>query len=230
MIIGGIQKTSLIDFPAKISCVVFTGGCNFACPYCHNAELVNPPFKTISQDEVFAFLNTRLSLLDGVVITGGEPTLQSDLLQFCEKIKTLGFPIKLDTNGSHPQVIRSLIERGCLDYIAMDIKTLPEKYGDHIAPKLDAGTILESIHLILNANISHEFRTTCLKPFVDADIILQVARIISGADLFVLQKAHIDNSVLHPDFFQNRDWKFAISELSSFQKIAQPFVKKTIVR
>ncbi len=230
MIIGGIQKSSLIDFPTKISCVLFTAGCNFDCPYCHNPELVKPPFTTMNPEEIFAFLNKRKSLLDGVVITGGEPTLQKNLLGFCEKIKALGFPIKLDTNGSHPQVIQSLIDNQLLDYIAMDIKTLPEKYSLYIAQNINPDSIFKSMHIIRHSKIPHEFRTTCVKPFLDADIIYKIAQGIDGADLFVLQKADIQNSILHPEFFQNHDWKFKNKEIESFQKIAAPFVKKTMIR
>ncbi|MBC2716795.1 MAG: anaerobic ribonucleoside-triphosphate reductase activating protein [Desulfobacteraceae bacterium] len=230
MIIGGIQKNSLIDFPSKISCVIFTAGCNFDCPYCHNPELVNPPFTTINPEEIFAFLKKRKFLLDGVVITGGEPTLQQNLPDFCDQIKTLGFPIKMDTNGSRPEVIHSLIKKNLIDYIAMDIKTLPEKYSPHIAQNIHPDAILESIHSIKNSKIPHEFRTTCVKPFVDADIIFKITRIIEGADLFVLQKANICNSILHPEFFQNYDWKFVVEDITSFQKIASPFVKKTMIR
>jgi len=230
MILGGIQKNSLIDFPSKISCVIFTAGCNFDCPYCHNPELVNPPFTTIDPEDIFAFLKKRKFLLDGVVITGGEPTLQKDLFAFCKKIKSLGFPIKLDTNGSHPKIIQPLIKNKLIDYIAMDFKTLPEQYSPHIVRKIHPETILESIHLIKDSKIPHEFRTTCVKPFVDAEIIEKIAQIINGADLFVLQNANISNSILHPDFFQNYDWKFKKEELTSFQKIALPFVKKTMIR
>ena len=230
MIIGGIQKSSLIDFPSKISCVIFTAGCNFDCPYCHNPELVNPPFTTINPEEIFAFLNTRKSLLDGVVLTGGEPTLQKNLTDFCEQIKSLGFPIKMDTNGSRPDVIQSLIKSKLVDFIAMDIKTLPEKYSPYIAKNITPDVILKSIHTIKNSGIPHEFRTTCVKPFVDADIISEISNIIDGADLLVLQKANISNSILHPKFFQNFNWKFDPEEIASFQKIASPFVKKLIIR
>ena len=230
MILGGIQKNSLIDFPSKISCVIFTAGCNFDCPYCHNPDLVNPPFTTIHPEEIFTFLNKRKSLLDGVVITGGEPTLQKDLLAFCDQIKALGYPIKMDTNGSRPEVIQALIKSQLVDYIAMDVKTLPENYSPHITKKIGPGAILESINLIKNSKIPHEFRTTCLKPFVDAKIIAAISEIIDEADLFVLQNANISDSVLQPDFFRNISWKFEKEEITSFQKIALPFVKKTMIR
>jgi len=230
MIIGGIQKHSLIDYSSKISCVIFTAGCNFDCPYCHNPELVNPPFTTIDQADIFAFLDKRKYLLDGVVITGGEPTLQKDLSAFCKKIKTMGFPIKIDTNGSHPRIIQSLIENKSVDYIAMDIKTHPSQYSPHITQKIAPKSIFESIDLIRNSQIPHEFRTTCVKPFINPDIIKKISRLIEGADLFVLQQAKINNPVLHPDFFTNQKWQFKTEEIKSFQTIAAPFVKNTLMR
>lgn len=230
MIIGGIQKNSLIDFPAKICCVIFTAGCNFDCPYCHNPELVKPPYTPINPEEIFAFLNKRKSLLDGVAITGGEPTLQKDLPEFCEQIKSIGFPIKIDTNGSRPKVIEFLLRNRLIDYIAMDVKTLPENYSPHIAQNMPPADILQSIQLIKNSDIPHEFRTTCVKPFVNADIIYEIARIIKDADLFVLQKANIQNTVLHPDFFENQDSTFSADEIESFKKIVMPYVKKAMIR
>jgi len=230
MIIGGIQKNSLIDFPAKICCVIFTAGCNFDCPYCHNPELVKPPYTTITSEDIFAFLNKRKYLLDGVAITGGEPTLQKDLPGFCAQIKSLGFPIKIDTNGSRPKVMEFLIKNRLIDYIAMDIKTLPENYSPHIAKNIPPTDILHSIDLIKNSHISHEFRTTCVKPFVSADIIYEIARLIKDADLFVLQKANIQNTVLHPDFFEYQDRQFSADEIESFKKNVTPYVKKAMIR
>ncbi|MCD6585589.1 MAG: anaerobic ribonucleoside-triphosphate reductase activating protein [Desulfobacteraceae bacterium] len=230
MIIGGIQKNSLIDFPAKISCVIFTAGCNFDCPYCHNPELVDPPFTTINPEEIFAFLNKRKSLLDGVVITGGEPTLQKNLFDFCTQIKSMGFPIKLDTNGSHPDTVQNLIKNHLIDYIAMDVKTIPEKYIPLLAKNTKAETIRESILIIINSGIPHEFRTTCLKPFIDNDIIYEISRIIKGADLYVLQKGNLENTILHPEFFQNREWQVNATEMENFQKTASVFIKNTIIR
>ena len=230
MIIGGIQKTSLIDFPDKISCVIFTAGCNFTCPYCHNPELVSPPFSTIEPEEIFTFLKKRISLLDGVVITGGEPTLHNDLPEFCDAIKSMGFAVKLDTNGSRPHMLYSLINKCQVDYLAMDLKTRPEKYPNHLAPGLLPEAILQSMALIRDSGIPHEFRTTCTKPFVDAPDIREMAALIRGADLFVLQRAQISDAVLSPEFFENLDWQYSMSELENFQAVAAPFVKNALIR
>lgn len=229
MIIGGIQKTSLIDFPSTISCVLFTAGCNFHCPYCHNPELVVPPFETLDLESIFDFLIRRQSLLDGVVITGGEPTLHPDIEAFCNRIKDLGFSIKLDTNGSRPESIRSLINSGCIDYIAMDVKTQPENYSPHIA-HISPEALYQSIQLIKNSGIRHEFRTTCAPPFVDAEIILNIARIIEGADLFVLQAASIDQKVLNPGFFIPHDQPFKRAGMEHFQQTAAPYLKNIQIR
>lgn len=230
MIIGGIQKNSLIDFPAKICCVIFTAGCNFECPYCHNPELIRPPFTTINPEEIFVFLDKRKSLLDGVAITGGEPTLQKDLPDFCTRIKTFGYPIKIDTNGSRPKAIAFLIKNKLVDYIAMDIKSLPENYSPHIAKKVDPADILKSIHIIKTSGIPHEFRTTCVKPFVNADIIHKIAQLIDGANLFVLQKVSFQNTILYPVFFEDTDNQFSTEEIDSFQKSISPYVNETMIR
>lgn len=230
MIIGGIQKNSLIDYPSKISCVLFTSGCNFRCPYCHNPDLVRPPFQSTPMETIFAFLERRKSLLDGVVITGGEPTLHDDLSEFCSRIKSLGYCVKLDTNGSRPSVIRALIKKKQIDYIAMDVKTLPDHYVPHIVQTIDPQAITESISLILNSGLAHEFRTTCVQPFVNGPVIEKISHILRGANLLAFQQAKISDKVLNPVFFREKDWKIATDTLKSFQAIAAPFVKKTIIR
>lgn len=230
MIFGGIQKTSLIDFPSKISCVLFTAGCNFHCPYCHNPELVRPPFAPLSLDEIFDFLKKRAGLLDGVVITGGEPTLHADLPDFCDQIKAMGFLIKLDSNGSHPKILRTLIQSRRVDYIAMDIKTVPENYAPHLTSRIPPEDLYESIDLIKRSGLAHEFRTTCVSPFVNLDIIEKIARIAQGADRFVLQQGVITPSVLNPEFFENPDFSHSSPDLLRFQEILRPFVTKISIR
>ena len=233
MIIGGIQKNSLIDFPSKICCVLFTAGCNFDCPYCHNPELVKPPFTPVDLEEIFVFLDKRKSLLDGVAITGGEPTLQKDLPDFCTQIKSLGYPIKIDTNGSRPKVIENLIRNNLVDYIAMDIKTRPDNYAPYIARNIDPKDICDSVYLIKPSGFPHECRTTCANPFVTALIIDQIARLIEGADLHVLQKVNISDAILHPDFFATPDRidsKFSADEMTAFQKALLPYVKNSLIR
>ena len=204
MLIAGLQKTSLIDYPGKVSCVLFLVGCNFECPYCHNPELVNQQLchdPYLSEKAVCEFLRKRRSLLDGVVISGGEPTLQNDLILLCEKIKRIGFPLKLDTNGSRPKIIKRLIEEGLIDYIAMDIKTDPFRYSPVITKRCDPGRILSSIQLIMESNVSYEFRTTCVRPIVNEETVETIAKTIKGAKRYVLQRFST-RKVLDPDYFR----------------------------
>jgi pyruvate formate lyase activating enzyme len=231
MRIGGIQKNSLIDYPSKISCVIFTQGCNFDCPYCHNPELVTPSLKEkgLDNQEIFAFLKKRKNLLDGVVITGGEPTLQKDIASFCREVKALGYPVKLDTNGSRPNVVARLIDEALIDYIAMDVKTDPARYAPVICPRCDPQDIRSSIEIILKSGLPHEFRTTCVKTIVDAAAMAAMARIITGADLLALQKVQTQN-VLHPEFFAEKNRCYTDTEIEAFQAIAAPYVKSCIIR
>ncbi|MDE1920818.1 MAG: anaerobic ribonucleoside-triphosphate reductase activating protein [Candidatus Omnitrophica bacterium] len=189
MRIGGFQKFSLIDYPGKMAAIVFTQGCNFRCPYCHNRELVLPEeFKEpIPQEEVMGFLKRRRCQLEGVVITGGEPTEQADLVPFIGSVKELGYQVKLDTNGSRPQVIRETIQRRLVDYIAMDVKTSLEKYQKAIGVRFPAEIIKESIDLIKGSGIQHEFRTTVVQPFCDQEDVSKVSILVNGAQTYRLQ-------------------------------------------
>ena len=232
MVFGGIQKNSMIDFPGKLACVLFASGCNFDCPYCHNPQLVQgckDRCGELSQDEVDQFLDRRKHFLDGVVISGGEPTLQADLVSICRKIKAMGYPVKLDTNGSRPRVIRELLDEGLLDYIAMDIKTDPERYASLIKKYENAGAILESIEIIMGAGIDYEFRTTCVKPLIDADVIARIVRVIKGAERYALQQFEA-HTVLHPELFQGSYTGYACEDLAYFKTIAEPWVQTCLVR
>lgn len=162
MNIAGLQKLTLLDYPGKTACTVFTHGCNFRCPFCHNAPLVTyRPEEPISGDEFFTFLSRRQGILDGVCVTGGEPTLQKELIPFIERIKELGFLLKLDTNGARPDVLKEILARGLADYVAMDIKASPERYAEAVGlAGFDFSLIEESIRLLEQSGIPHEFRTT----------------------------------------------------------------------
>ncbi len=232
MLLGGLQKYSLIDFPGKISCVLFVSGCNFDCPYCHNPDLVRGKrlcFPPLDESVVYAFLERRKGLLDGVVISGGEPTLAEDLAPLCEKIKGMGYPVKLDTNGSRPRVIKHLINGDMVDYIAMDIKTAPSQYARFVKKDYDSNDICASIQIIMASSVPHEFRTTCVKPFVDRHIIEDVAKTISGANRYVLQRFN-NTRILHPEFFKEAEPGYGMNELMFFKSIAEPWVKECMVR
>lgn len=228
MIFGGLQKTSLIDYPEKLSCVLFFSGCNFECPYCHNPELARGiALEKWPEDEVFDFLEKRKNFLEGVVISGGEPCLHPDLIRICQTIQAIGYPIKLDTNGSCPDVLKNLIAKGLIDYVAMDIKTSPDNYPLYIQKEFDPGLILSSIDIIKESGLSHEFRTTCIRPLISEAILEKISYLIRGADLYVLQR-FVFSRVLNSDFFKENDYTINEDDLLRLQVIAQKCIKTRI--
>ena len=190
MKIGGFQKFSLIDYPGKISCIIFTQGCNFRCFYCHNPELVYPHlFGTpLAEEEIMDFLKRRKKQLEAIVISGGEPTIQEDLVPFLKRVKTLGYAIKLDTNGSNPLVIRELVRRKLVDYIAMDIKAPLKKYQDLVKVKVNLSRIKESIEIIENSSLEYEFRTTYIPSFLTSKDLLEILSLIKNKSRFTVQE------------------------------------------
>lgn len=229
---GGIQKNSLIDYPGKLSCVIFLSGCNFDCPYCHNPSLVRGSDTcpaSLRGDGLYGFLESRRDFLDGVVISGGEPTLQKNLVKLCEKIKGLGYSIKLDTNGSRPRDLKHLLEDGLVDYVAMDIKTDPEAYGALVKRDCNPNNILSSIETIMGEAPDYEFRTTCVRGFVDAETITRIAKLIKNAKLYALQNFH-KAEILHPEYFHDSFPGFTESELMALKAAAEPWVKECRVR
>ncbi len=207
MKIGGLQKVSLIDYPGLICAIIFLQGCNFRCSYCHNPELVEPRLfqPCIKENEVLEFLETRKGKLDAVTITGGEPTLQDDLTSFIKKIKKMKFTVKVDTNGSQPQVIKDLLDNKLLDFIAMDIKAPLEKYESIVKAPVNSDSIQESIKLILKEKIPHEFRTTIVESQLEEKDIQQIALLISGAKNYVLQK-FVPVKVLDKEFLNEKSY------------------------
>jgi len=178
MTIAGLQKMTLLDFPGKVACTVFLHGCNYRCPFCHNAELLEGKGDPLMTEEEFlTFLNKRVGLLDGVCISGGEPTLTPGLKELMRKIKALGFAVKLDTNGSRPAILRELVTEGLVDYVAMDIKNAPGRYAQTCGlSKMDLAPIEESIRFLLSEGVESEFRTTVVVPFHDEAAILEMGR------------------------------------------------------
>jgi pyruvate formate lyase activating enzyme len=189
MVIGGLQKFSLVDFPGRIAATVFCRGCSFRCPYCHNPQLVDPARYTdlIPQIEVLDFLAARRGQLQGVVLSGGEPTLHEDLPDFLTAVRELGFSTKLDTNGSNPDLLSNILERGLVDYIAMDIKAPLASYERLVAAPVRVLDIQRSIDLIIASGVAHEFRTTYLEPVLSIDDMREIARAVRGCQLFVVQ-------------------------------------------
>ena len=186
--LAGLQKTTFIDYPDKIACIVFTQGCNFRCGYCHNPELFENKEPVLSVPAFFEFLNKRKGKLDGVVITGGEPTLHKDIKEFIQQIKTLGFLVKLDTNGTRPDILQELLNENLLDYIAMDIKAPLTKYKDITQVDVDTNIIKKSIDLIMNSDVDYEFRTTVVKSQLSQEDFEIIGKTIKGAKRYYLQE------------------------------------------
>lgn len=186
----GMQKMTLLDYPGYVACTLFTGGCNFRCPFCHNALLVLDLDEnyTIPEEEVLAFLKKRQGLLDGVCVTGGEPLINKDIGDFLSKVKELGFKIKLDTNGTNPALLKELVSQNLVDYVAVDIKNSPEKYAETVGLKsFDMSTINETVNFLMNGSVDYEFRTTVTKQFHTEKSMEEAARFIRGAKRYFLQ-------------------------------------------
>ncbi len=230
MFLAGLQKQSLIDFPGRVSCVVFTSGCNFRCPYCHNPDLARGRCgQSIPVAAFIDFLTQRRNLLEGVVISGGEPTLQADLDDLCRAIGQLGLAVKLDTNGSRPDVLHRMIQNGCIDSIAMDLKTDPLDYGPPLSPEPVCDAILESIQLVMNSGLDYEFRTTCVHPFVDDTKMARMAKAISGAKRYVLQNCN-PVSMLDAAYFNPGDLIVNDTQMATYRNIASTMVTSCLVR
>lgn len=203
MKISGIQKLTLLDYPGTVACTLFTAGCNFRCPFCHNAMLVLPEQiedASLSEDEVLSFLKKRQGVLDGVAITGGEPLLHRELPELLGKIKALGYKIKLDTNGSNPELLRGIIENRLVDRVAMDIKNAPKAYGTTVGVAgLDIAPIERSKDMLLFGDIDYEFRTTVVKGIHTEDSLIGAAKWIEGAKEYYLQQFKDSGSLILPD-------------------------------
>lgn len=231
MILAGLQKNSFIDYPGKISCVLFISGCNFICPYCHNADLARGEYPArIEHEESMAFLRSRQGLLEGVAITGGEPTLDKGIADLCRAVKALGYPIKLDTNGSRPDVLQRLLSQGLVDFIAMDIKAALNDYRPFSRnPRIHA-TLTKSIQLIMDTAPAYEFRTTCAAPFVNRTAVEAIAKTIRGAACYVLQTFNRRAVCLEPEFNRRLDPTLFPDEMQRLKALADPFVERCLIR
>ena len=191
MLIKGLQKLTLLDFPEKMACTLFTFGCNFRCPFCHNASLVlsdRADGTIIKEEDFFKFLRSRRGILEGVCISGGEPTLQPDLPDFIRRIRDLGFAVKLDTNGYRPAVLRALIDEGLVDYVAMDIKNSLSRYPETVGiARFDTAPIEESMDLLMEGRVPFEFRTTLVRGLHTPESIAEMGRRLAGGERFFLQ-------------------------------------------
>lgn len=228
MLIHGLQKLTLLDFPTKVAATVFFGGCNFRCPFCHNASLVThiDNSGTQTDEQVLSFLKKRQGLLDGVCVTGGEPLLQPELPAFLRRIKEMGFAVKLDTNGSNPAALKALVGEGLVDYVAMDIKNAPTRYAETVGiPNFDVAPIAESVAFLLSDAVDYEFRTTVVKEFHRVEDIEAAAQFIRGAKRYFLQNFEDSG-----DLIQTGLSAVAPETLEAMQKAATPYIQYIGVR
>jgi pyruvate formate lyase activating enzyme len=236
MQISGLQKLTLIDYPNKIACIIFLFGCNFKCGFCHNPNLILPEkeSKPILKEEVLDFLKKRKPYIDGVCITGGEPTINSSLPRFIEQIKELGYAVKIDTNGTNPDMISELIERRLVDYIAMDIKNYKEGYYPLINSEADMENIEKSIKIIINSGVEYEFRTTCIKGYHSEETVKKIGQWIfrvSGKKpgKYFLQRFIRRDSGLVDDKFLSVE-EMPMDEMKNLKRAAEEFFEEVEVR
>ncbi|MBO5609495.1 MAG: anaerobic ribonucleoside-triphosphate reductase activating protein [Eubacterium sp.] len=227
MNIHGLQKMTLLDFPGKVACTVFLGGCDMRCPFCHNWELVDGEAPAImDEDELLRFLGGRVGLLDGVAFTGGEPLLRNDLGDVIKRIREMGFLIKLDTNGNHPERLKGMLDAGLLDYVAMDVKNSKERYGETIGlPGFDTTHIEESISILKESNIDYEFRTTVMKEYHDESSFEGISEMIRGAKKYYIQ-SFIDRDTVPTEGLS----AYSADELNKFLEIVKPYVEHAELR
>ena len=217
MRICGFNKTTLLDYPGKVASTIFLGGCNFRCPFCQNSVLVTAPGEQpdYAQEELLAFLQKRKGILDGVCISGGEPTLSDGLEEFIVKIKELGYAVKLDTNGSRPEIVKHLAEAGLIDKVAMDIKACPDNYRNLTGiEKPDMDSIFETADFLLHGKLDYEFRTTVVKELHNENDFIQIGQWLKGAKAYYLQAYRDSDEVLQPGFSS-----YSLEELEHFRKI-----------
>ena len=228
MIIHGFQKLTLLDYPGKTACTVFTGGCNLRCPFCHNADLVLKPgiYPVIPEEEVFELLKKRKNTIDGICITGGEPMLMKDLPEFAEKLKTLGVSVKIDTNGTFPRQLKYIVKNGLADYIAMDIKNCFRKYGETVGKNdFNFSVIKESIDFPKTCDIEHEFRTTVCKNFHTESDLTEIAKYLGRNEKYFLQSFKDSGALLSEDIVG-----YTPSEMENLLSAVKQFTPQAALR
>ena len=228
MKIGGVQKLSLVDYPGHTAIALFTIGCNMRCGYCHNPELVLPEryANTIPEEDIFYFLEKRVGKVEGVVISGGEPTMHADLPDFIRRVKQLGYLVKLDTNGTHPVMLQKLLDEGLLSYVAMDIKASMARYEEVVARPIIVEDIQKSVALIKNSGIDHEFRTTLVKSQVSYDDLEEIGQLVHGSPRFALQRFR-PGRTLNPQFAHEQTYSDA--ELQTIKERMERHVASCVI-
>ncbi|MBR5926219.1 MAG: anaerobic ribonucleoside-triphosphate reductase activating protein [Firmicutes bacterium] len=227
MNINGLQKLTLLDYPGRTACTVFLAGCDMRCPFCHNSELIsgNAPVE-LTDTDLLEFLKKRKGLLDGVAFTGGEPTLRRELPDLMKKIKDMGYSVKLDTNGNHPDMLKHILDNGLADYVAMDIKNSPERYAQTIGlDSFDMEPVYKSIELLLSSGIDFEFRTTVVDQLHDEESFTKIGPMIEGAPRYFLQPFTDRDSVIFSGFTPPQKEK-----LEKYASIVSPFVGSVEIR
>jgi pyruvate formate lyase activating enzyme len=227
--IKGFQGTSLLDFPGRIASLVFWGGCNLTCPFCHNPALVLDPdaYPSLCHEDLVADLAERKSFIDGVVVSGGEPTLGEDLVPFLEAVKALKLSVKLDSNGLAPKVLSNLLSKGLIDYLAIDLKTLPQRYPELHTGPVACEKLLETVSLSREASVELEYRTTCVPGWVDEDVITELGGLIDGAPLWAIQQYHPEHALCEDARTLDA---YSPERIQSFADIASRYAKRVIVR
>jgi pyruvate formate lyase activating enzyme len=218
--IQGLQKTSLVDYPGHIVSTIFYAGCSMQCPFCHNPSLVRKELKEISEDEVVKHLIKRRRFIDGVCITGGEPTLSSSLPGFISRIKAFGFKVKLDTNGTNPDMLKGLIDKNLVDYVAMDIKSSQEMYDEAAGTKVNINRVRRSVDILQQGNVDYEFRTTIVPGLFNDKILEDICHWLKGSKKYFLQQFDSRNELLNSKLDKKT---FSAKELKKFAKVAKPF-------
>ncbi|SRR6056297_1546667 len=223
MLIGGLQKTTLLDYPDKVASTVFTIGCNYRCSYCHNPDIVKGVAGVISMEEIMKFLNSRKKVLDAVCITGGEPTIHNDLPDFIAKLKKMNLLVKLDTNGTNPKMLSDLIKNGLIDYVAMDIKAPWDKYQKVVCRKVNTEDLKKTIKTVIDSGVDHEFRSTVLPTLHSKEDIIQMAKQVKGAKKYYLQQFRVASDLVSSEFtdkkpFTKKQMREIISEFKSWFK------------
>ena len=225
MIISGLVKTTLLDYPSHVAATIFLGGCNLRCPFCHNSSFLEHPVEEYTLEELFAFLKKRHGILDGVCISGGEPTLNPELPEFIKKIRDLGYLIKLDTNGTNPDMLEILMENYLLDYVAMDIKSSLDEYEKCCGCSVNLSAILRSISILLEGRIPYEFRTTVVKELHTAAAMKNMGQLLKGADQLFLQSFVNSDGVTVKDLHAP-----SLDQLKEYKEILQHYVSNVFIR
>lgn len=223
MKIGGIQKTSLIDYPNKVCAVFFVAGCNFRCPYCYSPELVFNKTKSINEKWINNFLKERKNYLDAILLSGGEITIQHDIIDFVKRTKQYGYLVGIETNGSRPDVLKELIDNKLINFIAMDIKSDLETYEKAAGVKLDKEKIKKSVELIKNSSIDYEFRTTVVPGLFNEETAIKIGVWLKGSKRYVLQQFRNEKEMINKSFKEKKPYK--IDKLKKFKKVLEPYIE-----